>query len=77
MLDRLVTYCIAGVVIWVFASIMLATGLSLVCIPFLFFDLYSKVFISAYVAVEVCFTILFICAMIDTVIKKSKNNKEE
>lgn len=76
MLNKLITYCLVGVIIWCFASMVLAIGIALSFIPFLFFDLFAAAFICAYITVEFCFTLLFICAMIITV-TSDKEDKEE
>lgn len=68
---------ILGCILWLLMSVVLVPTLSIVCLPFLFYGLYSKAFLIGFVFMEVAFTLCLIRAIIYSVTHTQKGENDE
>ena len=77
LIYRFFKSAILGCVLWVLMSAVLVPTLTIVCLPFLFYGLYSKAFLIGFVFMEVTFTLCLIRAIIYSVTHTQKGENDE
>lgn len=65
-MSRFASVVIGSLLIWVLVSLVVFTGLSILCLPLIPVGIYYLVLVRVYVAIQVVFIITFLCIIIKT-----------